>query len=86
MAYRADWEPEAASGKMYGWCPWGVLEVPSSIMGTTYTKSNLGSTEALILKNWLIYGRCGSMWDHLAQDPPCHVVVAEERSGCWAAG
>ena len=30
---------------MYGWCPWGVPEVPSGIVGTSYTKSNLGSTE-----------------------------------------
>ena len=30
---------------MHGWCPWGVLEVPSGIVGTIHTKSNLGSTE-----------------------------------------
>ena len=23
--------------KVYGWCPWGVLEVPSGIVGTIYT-------------------------------------------------
>ena len=26
---------------MHGWCPWGVLEVTSCIVGTIYTKSNL---------------------------------------------
>ena len=30
---------------MHGWCSWGVLEVPSGIVLTIYTKSNLGSTE-----------------------------------------
>ena len=30
-----------------GWCPWGVFEVPRGIVGTIYTKSNLGSTENL---------------------------------------
>ena len=30
---------------MYGWCPWGVLEVPSNIVGAIYTKSNLGLRE-----------------------------------------
>ena len=26
------------------------------------------------------------MWDHLARDPPRHVVVAEERSGTLGGG
>ena len=26
---------------MCGWCPWGVLEVPSGLVGTIYTQSNL---------------------------------------------
>ena len=30
---------------MYGWCPWGVLEVPSGLVGSIYTQFNLGSLE-----------------------------------------
>ena len=42
--YRADWEPAAPSGKCMASVP-GVLEVPSGIVGTVYTKSSLGLME-----------------------------------------
>ena len=53
---------------MNGWCPWDVLEVPSGIVETIYTKSSLGSTETLILKNWPIFPVCMWKWDGSA---PC---------------
>ena len=28
---------EGSKREMHGWCPWGVLEVPSGILGTIYT-------------------------------------------------
>ena len=31
--------------EMYDWCPWGVLEVPSNIVETIYTKSSVGLME-----------------------------------------
>ena len=31
--------------EIHGWCPWGVLEVPSGLAGFIYTLSNVGSTE-----------------------------------------
>ena len=37
VAYRADWEPAAASQNCVAGFPWGVLEVPSGLVGTIYT-------------------------------------------------
>ena len=47
---------------MYGWCSWGVLEVPSGIVGTIYTKSNVGL-------------RGNSYFEKLADFPYMHVEM-----------
>ena len=41
---------------------WGVLEVPSSVVGTIYTRSNVGSTETIY-------------FEKLANFPSVHVEI-----------
>ena len=36
---------------MHGWCPWGVLEVPSGLVGTIYTQSNSGFMKTPYFEN-----------------------------------
>ena len=62
---------------MYGWCPWGVQEVPSGIAGTTYTKSNLGSTKNPYFEKLALFPPC--MWKWGESAPFCQARLSRQN-------
>ena len=57
--YRADWEPEAPSGKSMAGVPGVFWRCPAVLQGPSTHNPTLVAGKTLILKNWPIYGRYG---------------------------
>ena len=69
-SYRADWEPEAASGKCMTGVPGVFWRCPAVLWGPSTPNPTQVSWKTLILKNWLIFpASCGYVvvLPHMAQ-------------------
>jgi hypothetical protein len=60
--YRADWEPEATSGKSMAGVPGVFWRCPAVLQGPSTHNPTLVAGKTLILKNWLIFPICMWKW------------------------
>ena len=69
--YRADWEPEAPSGKSMAGVPGVFWRCLAALQGPSTHNPAWVAGKTLILKNWPIYGRYGHI--HRYRGPDSHM-------------